>query len=152
MKHRGFTLVELVIVLVLAAILAAAVLPRFTQGIVEISSQAEQVAADIRYAQTLSMTHGQRYCIAFTATGYQLRTTSCTVPVNHPATGSSAAIVLSGATVATSNLTGNALEFDTKGRPQTLTVATSNGTITLTASGQTRSVIVSPETGKATTH
>ena len=150
MKYRGFTLVELVIVLVLAAILAASVLPRFTQGIVELSSQAEQVAADVRYAQMLSMTRGQHYCISFTGTGYQLRNTNCTVAVTHPATGSTAAIVLSATTVTTSNLTGNALEFDTKGRPQTLTVATNNGTITLTSSGQTRSVVVSPETGKAT--
>src|SRR5258706_2012544 len=145
--QRGFTLVELVVVLVLAGILAVGMLARFSQGVVEVSSQAEQVAADVRYAQTLSMTHGQRYCISFTGTGYQFRTTNCTVAVNHPATGSTAAIVLSGTTVGTNNLNASAIEFDTKGRPQSFTAPLSNATITLTSSGQIRSVIVSPETG-----
>ena len=105
---RGFTLVELVVVLLLIGILAFFVLPRTSQNTLELSSQAEQVATDIRYAQTLSMTRGAalgsqgRYCIFFTATGYQYRNngnsyaTPCTVAVNHPATGSSAAIVLAG--------------------------------------------------------
>jgi type II secretion system protein H len=148
--QRGFTLVELVVVLVIAGILSVVMLPRFSQGIVEVSSQAEQVAADVRYAQTLSMTHGARYCIFFTGTGYQFRNTNCTVAVNHPATGSTTAIVLSGTTVATSNLAGTFIEFDTKGRPQGFTVATSNATITVTSSGQARSIVVSPDTGKAT--
>jgi type II secretory pathway pseudopilin PulG len=143
-------LVELVVVLVLAGILAATALPRLSQGVVEVSAQAEQVAADIRYAQSLSMTRGARYCISFTGTGYQLRTTNCTVAVNHPATGSPAAIVLSGTTVTFANLNANAIEFDTKGRPQSFTVPTNNGTVTLTSNGQTRSIVVSPETGKAT--
>ncbi len=148
--QRGFTLVELVVVLVIAGILAVGMLPRFSQGIVEVSGQAEQVAADVRYAQTLSMTRGQRYCISFTSSGYQFRTTNCTVAVNHPATGSTAAIVLSGTTVGTNNLNANAIEFDTKGRPQSFTLPANNATIPLTSNGQTRNVVVSPETGKAT--
>jgi len=104
--NRGITLVELVVVLLLVAILAFAVSPRFSENTLELSSQAEQVATDIRYAQTLSITRGAalgsqgRYCIFFTATGYQYRNngnsyaTPCTVAVNHPATGSTAAILL----------------------------------------------------------
>src|SRR5207244_8758903 len=100
-------------------------LPRLSQSTLALSSQAEQVATDIRYAQTLSMTRGAalgsqgRYCIFFTATGYQYRNnansyaTPCTVAVVHPATGSSTAIVLAGTAVATANLTGNYLEFGT---------------------------------------
>ena len=158
---RGFTLVELVVVLLLIAILGFVALPRLSQNTLELSSQTEQVAADIRYAQTLSMTRGAalgsqgRYCIFFTATGYQYRNngnsyaTPCTVPVNHPATGSSAAIVLAGTAVSTANLTGNYLEFDTKGQPSSLAAPASDATITLTATGGPRSVLVSPVTGKA---
>ena len=158
---RGFTLVELVMVLLLIAILAFVVLPRQSQNTLELSGQAEQVATDIRYAQSLSMTRGAalgsqgRYCIFFTATGYQYRNngnsyaTPCTVAVNHPATGSSAAIVLSGTAVSTANLTGNYLEFDTKGQPTSLVAPASDATITLTATGGPRAVVVSPITGKA---
>ena len=159
--NRGFTLVELVVVLLLIAILAFVALPRLSQNTLELSSQAEQVATDIRYAQTLSMTRGAalgsqgRYCILFTATGYQYRhngnsyATPCTVAVNHPATGSSAAVVLSGTAVSTANLTGNCLEFDTKGQPTSLVAPASDATITLAATGGPRLVVVSPITGKA---
>ena len=161
--RRGFTLIELIVVMLLVAVLAYVALPRSSQNTVELSGQAEQVARDVRYAQSLSMTRGAalgaqgRYCILFTATGYQLRNnansyaTPCTSAVAHPATGSSAAIVLSGGTaVSTANLTGNYLEFDTKGQPSSFTAPASNATITLTASGGPRSVVVSPVTGKAT--
>ena len=148
-------------VLLLIAILAFVASPRLSENTLELSGQAEQVATDIRYAQTLSMTRGAalgtqgRYCIFFTATGYQYRNngnsyaTPCTVAVNHPATGSSAAIVLSGTAVSTANLTGNYLEFDTKGQPSSLVAPGSDATITLTATGGPRAVVVSPVTGKA---
>ena len=159
--NRGITLVELVVVLLLVAILAFAVSPRFSENTLELSSQAEQVATDIRYAQTLSITRGAalgsqgRYCIFFTATGYQYRNngnsyaTPCTVAVAHPATGSSTAIVLAGTAVSTANLTGNYLEFDTKGQPTSLAAPLSDATITLTATGGPRTVVVSPVTGRA---
>ena len=159
---RGFTLVELILVLVFIAILAFVALPRLSQNTLELSSQAEQVATDVRYAQTLSMTRGAvlgsqgRYCIFFTATGYQYRhnnnsyATPCTTAVVHPATGSTAAIVLSGTAVATANLTGNYVEFDTKGQPTSFTLPASNATVTLNATGGPRKVVISPVTGKAT--
>ena len=164
--NRGFTLVELVVVLLLVAILAFFVAPRLSQNTLELSSQAEQVATDVRYAQTLSMTRGAalgnqgRYCIFFTATGYQFRhnnnsyATPCTIAVTHPATGSSAAIVLSSSTaVSTTNITnatGNYIEFDTKGQPTSFAAPASNAKVTLNATGGPREVVVSPVTGKAT--
>jgi prepilin-type N-terminal cleavage/methylation domain-containing protein len=160
--NRGFTLVELVVVLMLVAILGFFVSPRLSQNTLELSSQAEQVATDVRYAQTLSMTRGAalgsqgRYCVFFTATGYQYRhnnnsyATPCTIAVSHPATGSTAAIVLSGTAVAAANLTGSYIEFDTKGQPTSLTAPASNATVTLNATGGPRAVVISPVTGKAT--
>lgn len=160
--NRGFTLVELIFVILLIVILAFVALPRFSQNTLELSSQAEQVATDVRYAQTLSMTRGAalgsqgRYCVFFTATGYQFRHnnnnygTPCTTAVSHPATGSTAAIVLSGAAVATANLTGSYIEFDTKGQPTSFTAPASNATVTLNATGGPRTVVISPVTGKAT--
>ena len=161
--NRGFTLIELVVVLLLVAILAFVVLPRLSQNTLELSGQAEQVASDIRHAQTLSMTRGAalgsqgRYCVFFTATGYQYRhnnnsyATPCTTAVSHPATGSTAAIVLSGTAVTPPlNLTGNYVEFDAKGQPTSFTAPNNNATVTLNATGGSRTVVISPVTGKVT--
>jgi len=159
--NRGFSLIELIMVLTLVGVLAFIAWPRLSQNTLELSSQAEQVASDIRYAQSLSMTRGAalgsqgRYCIVFTATGYQFRqnnnsyATPCSIAVNHPATGSSTAIVLSGSTaVSTTNLTGGYIEFDTKGQPTNFTAAGTDATVILTATGGPRTVVISPVTGK----
>lgn len=157
---RGFTVVELVVVLVLVAILALAALPRFSQSVIELSGEAEQLAADIRYAQTLSMARGQRHCVFFSGNTYQFRTldtttsTHCaaTALISHPATGSSTPIGFSGVTISTPDFPNGYVEFATNGKPYVSAAVSlaSNATVTLTASGRTRNVVVSPETGKAT--
>jgi len=160
LMNRGFTLAELIVVLVVVGIISVIALPRLSENTIELSGQAEQVASDIRHAQSLSMTRGAalgsqgRYCLFFTATGYQYKhnansyATPCTVAVAHPATGSTTAIVLSGGTaVLPTNLTGNYVEFDGKGQPTSFAGA-GNATITLTATGGPRTVIISPVTGK----
>ncbi len=158
--NRGFTLVELVVVMTLIVILTFVAVPRLSQNTLELSGQAEQVASDIRRAQSLSMTRGAalgsqgRYCVFFTATGSQFRhngnsyATPCTVAFAHPATGSSAAIVLSGSAVSPMNLSGNYVEFDTKGQPTSFAAPNSDATILLTATGGPRTVVISPVTGK----
>jgi len=160
---QGFTLIELIMVLTVVGVLAFIAWPRLSQNTLELSSQAEQVASDIRYAQSLSMTRGAtlgsqgRYCIAFTTTGYQFRQnansygTPCSIAVTHPATGLAAAIVLSGSTaVSTTNLTspGNYIEFDTRGQPTSFVAAATDATVVLSATGGPRTVVISPVTGK----
>lgn len=65
-KARGFTLIELVMVLVLIGILAVFAAPRLG-NITSIKSGAftEKLRADIRYAQNLAMTQNQRYRVYF---------------------------------------------------------------------------------------
>lgn len=152
--ESGFTLVELAVILVLAAILAFVAVPRYLdRGAISVSAVAEQVASDIRYTQSLAMTSGQRNRINLAAASYQI-TSSAGVPLVHPATGSSAAISLNNVSLSGYNppLTNNYLAFDGKGIPYTDVVAGTplgaNATITLTSSGSTRQVVVSPQTGR----
>jgi type II secretory pathway pseudopilin PulG len=79
-----------VAIVVLVGILAFSVIPRYQdRGAIDVSAKAEQLANDIRYAQSLAMTSGQRDGINLAAASYQI-TTSAGTPVVHPATGSSA--------------------------------------------------------------
>jgi prepilin-type N-terminal cleavage/methylation domain-containing protein len=62
MNQKGFTLVELVMVIILLAITAMAVIPRI--GDVTASKASvfvEKIRADIRYAQNLATTQNRRY-------------------------------------------------------------------------------------------
>src|SRR6267378_8504505 len=97
-RARGFTLRELIIVLVIVGIISAIALSRTSNDPVMLTTQVDQLAGDIRYVQTLAMTQGQRYIVSFpTATSYQFLDSGGT-PVVHPANGSSAAITLASGT------------------------------------------------------
>lgn len=146
----GFSLVELVVIVLLLGILAVAVFPRFSSPPVTVGASADQMAADIRYVQALSMTRGARYCFYLTSTtSYALRTgTSCTTAVNHPATGSSSPISLSDITYTATNLSTVYIEFDTKGQPTTISPSTGSAQITLSGGGETRVVSVTGVTGR----
>ena len=151
--ESGFTFVELVAIVVLVAILAFTAIPRYlNQGAIDVSAKADQLASDIRYTQSLAMTTGQRNRINLAAASYQITTSSGT-PLVHPATGSAAAIPLGGVSLSGYNppLTNNYVAFDAKGVPYTDvagTALTSNASITLSESGSTRTVTVSPQTGR----
>ena len=118
-RHAGFTLIELVMVIVLIAILAITLVPRApSKGSLTIAGQAQQLASDIRYVQTLSMTRGQRYCLNLTGTGYSMTMTNCStsVGVEHPA-GVAFPITLDGVTLSWTSLPGALVTFTGKGKP-----------------------------------
>jgi prepilin-type N-terminal cleavage/methylation domain-containing protein len=155
-RMQGFTLVELVVVLVLATILAITVIPRDPGRTLNLPAQAEQLAADLRYVQALSMTQGngasgQRYCLFLTSTSYQIRHSDCSASnaVLHPASGSTDAVTLNNVTLSWTNLTNSYVSFTGKGEPyvSAATALAANAVITLSADGVTKTVTISPETG-----
>ena len=160
LRSHGFTLVELIVVMVVLGILAAIFVLRSNNPAIILSTQAEQLAADIRYVQSLAMTQGwsgvaptaRRYRINFTATSYSLTDVSG-VAVAHPG-GTTGPISFAGdvsISVPPSNLPNSLVAFDGLGRPYTdagaATLLASTATISMVSSGSTRTVQIFPETG-----
>ena len=147
----GFTLIELVVVMLLLGVLTAWVSMRASTTDMDVITQAEQLAADIRYTQSLSMSRGQRYRVNFTASSYLITDMSGAAQA-HPGTGLRAPISL-GTTVLSGynpTLTNNYVAFNSSGVPYISATAILAGvaTLTLTGSGNTNQVSVAPDTGR----
>jgi general secretion pathway protein H len=157
--ERGFTLRELVIVMLIVGIISAIALARTGNDPLMLSTQVDQLAGDIRYVQALAMTQGQRYRINLSATGYTLTLADAGgTLVPHPVTGSTAQTNWnSGVTVALppTNLPNNLVAFDGRGIPYIDNVATNvlaagTATITLSKGGANQSVAITAQTGRVT--
>jgi MSHA pilin protein MshC len=154
-RSRGFTLVELVMVILLAAIIAYAAFARLpSKGALTIAAQAEQLAADVRYAQMLSQTRGERFCLNLAANSYQLTTAAsgCATGAPHSA-GYTGSIALDGITLSWTNLPANYVVFGDVGVPyiDAVTPGTAlaaNAVITLSGDGGPKTVTISPVTGR----
>ena len=150
----GFTLVEMLAVIVMIGILAATVFVRPSGRSIGLAPQAHQLANDIRYTQMLAMTRGdQRYCLILSASGYRLgKGSNCATSEAHPALGTTALFALDSASLSgyTATLTNGYVSFDGRGKPYISDAAALNNTasITLTSAGQTRVITITPETGR----
>jgi prepilin-type N-terminal cleavage/methylation domain-containing protein len=142
--QRGFTVVELIMVLVIVGVLSSYAIVRAETGYYTLSSQASQFARDVRHAQALSHTWGRslRVTIATGANGtYSVScVTSGTYPCNSspvidPATGAA----FSGALQQNAVLGGpSTLDFDSAGKPSaagayTVTYGTATKTVSVLA-------------------
>jgi len=158
----GFTLTELVMVLAVVAIISAIAVSRMSSDPLVVATQAEQLAADIRYVQSLAMTQAAtapaqaRYRINFVSASTYTFTKADGTAVPHPLTGSTAAIALSSGVTMTlppTNLGNSLLGFDGQGIPYTDAAVSvplavgATASIRLAKNADFRTVTVAPQTG-----
>ncbi|HEX4943229.1 MAG TPA: GspH/FimT family pseudopilin [Usitatibacteraceae bacterium] len=89
-RNRGFTLIELVVVLVLVGILAVFVAPRFDTAVFSTRGFADQVGAALRFAQKTAV--AQRRTVCVTTTSSSLTLTQAAAPPPSAACGGMLAI------------------------------------------------------------
>ncbi len=69
----GFTLIELIMVILVIGILAVVAAPRFAGHSMELGGAAKKLAMDIRYCQELNMIRqGEDWCLGFAADHYYI--------------------------------------------------------------------------------
>ena len=153
MDMRGFSTIELIIVIVILGVMAAMAIPLWPGSSINVSAEAGHLAADILYAQSLAITTGQRYFwIRTGATTYQIRNFS-NVAITYPGTGSVTITLNSGISFSTiTNLPSNLVAFDGKGQPYTTSISpgtrlNASATIRIIGGGITKSIVIMPNTG-----
>lgn len=144
MKQRqaGFTLVELITIMVILGIIAAVAVPRFFDSDVFRSrGYADQVQTSLRYAQKIAIAQRRFACAAFTANSVTLTvgaTAACGTALASPAGAASYVITApSGITFAAVPVD---FSFNALGQP-------TNAPQTININGATNPIIVEAETG-----
>ncbi|WP_205617015.1 pilus assembly FimT family protein [Pelomicrobium methylotrophicum] len=134
----GFTLVELVIVIVILGVLAVAVLPKFFERITfDARAFHDQALAAVRHAQKVAIAQRRTVWVNVTASGIQVcYDPGCGTPVTDPVRGGA----LSVAAPAGVSLSPASFRFDGLGRPSTGVSITVTGDVP-------RMIVVESETG-----
>ena len=154
-KKSGFTIVELAIVLVLIGIIAAMVVVLWPGKKLLFNAQAELLASDIRYTQSLSMSKSERYKLIKTSVNsYQIQDSAGT-PIVLPS-GNTTVVFAANITFGTFvNLPNDLIAFNSKGVPYVDIASPGTpliaiATVPLVYKGFTHNISISPETGRVT--
>jgi prepilin-type N-terminal cleavage/methylation domain-containing protein len=152
-KNIGFTLIELVIVLVIIGIITIIATVKLPSNVIQLGASADQVAGDIRYTQALAMTLNQRYRINFASNSYSIEDANSNL-IKHPVANSTTISLTSG-TSFNQPPTPNCIAFNGIGAPcdcstdnplatETIQLVSGNNSSNITVTEITGYVSVSP--------
>jgi len=86
-KNRGFTLIELIAVIVIIAIAAMLAIPMFgSAASAQIRAAADMVAADLEYAKSMAISRQKTYTVTFDESAESYSITDESGIISHPVT------------------------------------------------------------------
>jgi MSHA pilin protein MshC len=155
-KSAGFTLIELIMVIIIAGILAVVVAPRFFgANVFKSRGFADQVQATLRYAQKEAIAQHRNVCVAMTASTITLTianasgtASACGPNLALPAGGNSIIAPSATITITLAPAVPATFNFDALGKPWDV-LGTTPSTVqkSITISGATNIIYVEAETG-----
>ncbi len=143
--YRGFTLVELVAVLLILGVTSSAIMLRWAPGDQSLSAQADLLARNLRHTQAMAMSRGVALTLDVQSpTTYAI--TDGTATIRDSAGAVQDYVLENGVTLSVSDL-----KFDTLGRPLTGTgLLAAPRSWTLSGESSTATVLIQPLTGHVT--
>ena len=152
-RDKGFTLVEILIVVIILAIAAAIAIPRMgSAGAMQMRAAADMIAADLEYAKSMATSRQADYTVIFNTSTESYQIEDASGVINHPVKVGQFIVNFSADSrldeVDITNVNFNStsqVQFDRLGSPDNA------GTVTLQAGGATATITVEAETGYIST-
>ena len=142
-NERGFSTIELIMVIVIAGIMMAVALPKLgVVNTIDLESVTRQIKSDIRYTQEMAMSKYKKATITFDSNldTYTITSTGSSESKELPERSKA---IFNAVGTGTTNLV---FTFDSSGKP----VTGAGGTLRITSEGSYNEIMVENMTGRAT--